>query len=467
MSGLELALALAALAIGLTGTWSPCGFSMIETIGPVGHTGGRRTTLAACATFLPGALAGGVATFWALAAIGGVVHATGPVAYAFAAAIAIGAAVLEARGAPIVPQIRRQLPEHWRRTMPMPLASSLYGALLGLGFTTFVLTFGVWALAAISFALGEPQTGLLVGLAFGVGRALPIVSLAPFAGSSLGARATETMAMRPDLYRAFRVGDAVALTAVAGILAGTAAEAATTEAKPGADPSVASGRLAFQTPKSEGVLLEAGLRTGLPGRHPAISADWVAVRSGRLIRLLDPATLAEIDAIAAGKTNSISLSDDWLAWLISRRGRDRIEAAPISGDGELGDGRLVQRVGRTPHLSPPSVDGSRVAYAIATERRNSIYVEHLNGPGTNRVLRSEDYALTTPALRNDDVAYVRIGKRRQQLMITSVGGGDGFGRSVGGRSRKAGVLWTTALGPHRVYATLVTGKHTRIVSTGR
>ncbi len=78
-----------------------------------------------------------------------------------------------------MPQIRRQLPEHWRRSMPMPLAAALYGGLLGLGFTTFVLTFGVWAVAAISFAVGDPATGVVIGLAFGVGRALPIVALAP------------------------------------------------------------------------------------------------------------------------------------------------------------------------------------------------------------------------------------------------------------------------------------------------
>jgi hypothetical protein len=59
LSGLEIALAAAGLVIGLTGTWSPCGFSMIETIGPTGHTGGRRTAIAASATFLPGAVAGG------------------------------------------------------------------------------------------------------------------------------------------------------------------------------------------------------------------------------------------------------------------------------------------------------------------------------------------------------------------------------------------------------------------------
>ena len=55
-------------------------------------------------------------------------------------------------GLRIVPQIRRQLPEGWRWTMPLPLAAGLYGVLLGLGFTTFVLSFGVWALAGISVA---------------------------------------------------------------------------------------------------------------------------------------------------------------------------------------------------------------------------------------------------------------------------------------------------------------------------
>ena len=56
MDGLELALGLAALLAGLTGTWSPCGFSMIETLGPTGHIGGRATTIAACVTFTLGAL---------------------------------------------------------------------------------------------------------------------------------------------------------------------------------------------------------------------------------------------------------------------------------------------------------------------------------------------------------------------------------------------------------------------------
>ena len=64
--------------------------------------------------------------------------------------------------------------------MPMPLAAALYGLLLGLGFTTFVLSFGVWAFAGVSLAVGDPSLGLVLGIAFGVGRAIPIVVLAPF-----------------------------------------------------------------------------------------------------------------------------------------------------------------------------------------------------------------------------------------------------------------------------------------------
>ena len=93
----------------------------------------------------------------------------------------MAAAIGEARGLRIVPQVRRQVPESWRRVLPVPLAAGLYGVLLGLGFTTFILTFAVWALAAVSVALGDPALGAVLGLAFGAGRALPVIALAPVA----------------------------------------------------------------------------------------------------------------------------------------------------------------------------------------------------------------------------------------------------------------------------------------------
>jgi cytochrome c-type biogenesis protein len=214
---LETILILAALAAGVTGAWSPCGFSMVETLAPGGYAGRLRTTLAACLTFSAGALVGGALTFGALALLGDALGAGGPAALAVAAAIAVAAAAGEARGARVLPQVRRQVPESWRRRLPVPLAAAGYGVLLGLGFTTFILTFAVWALAGASVAVGDPALGVAIGLAFGLGRLLPVVVLAPASGS-WGADAHAAMAEQPRILRSLRVVDAVALAACAVVL---------------------------------------------------------------------------------------------------------------------------------------------------------------------------------------------------------------------------------------------------------
>ena len=64
---LEAVLLVAGLIAGVTGAWSPCGFSMVDTLAPHGYAGRLRTTLVACVTFAAGALAGGIATFGGLA----------------------------------------------------------------------------------------------------------------------------------------------------------------------------------------------------------------------------------------------------------------------------------------------------------------------------------------------------------------------------------------------------------------
>jgi hypothetical protein len=208
---IEIVLVVAAAAAGITGAWSPCGFSMVETLAPRGYAGRMRVTVAACATFAVGSLAGGAITFGGLALLGEALGAGGTAALAVAAVVAVAAAVGEARGARIVPQVRRQVPESWRRRMPVPLAAGLYGVLLGLGFTTFILTFAVWALAGVSVALGDPALGLAIGLAFGAGRLLPVVVLAPAGGGALHAAMTE----RPQILRSLRAVDAVAMAACA------------------------------------------------------------------------------------------------------------------------------------------------------------------------------------------------------------------------------------------------------------
>ena len=308
MSPLELSLGGAALVIGMTGTWSPCGFSMVETLGLAGDGGRRFTAAAACAAFVPGAVVGGVVTFVLLSGFGELIHGAGRAAYLVAAGIAVVAAAAEARGLRIVPQIRRQLPESWRWTMPLPAAALLYGVLLGLGFTTFVLSFGVWALAGISLALGNVEAGLVIGAAFGVGRAMPIVVVALQVDGPLGQACLRGMAERPAIYRLFRLGDAATLGLVAAVLVTTTATAQRIEVMNGADPSVAGKAIAFQKGNGAGVVRVGGETHRLPGHDPALGGPLAAVISGGQIKILNRFKRNVLTSLSAPHAEALAIS---------------------------------------------------------------------------------------------------------------------------------------------------------------
>jgi hypothetical protein len=207
---------LTALAAGLTGTWSPCGLSMVDSLSEAGARAGRW----ARAAFAAGALAGGVVTFGGLALLGAGLSGSG-VAVALAAGVAAVAATMEAAGVGVAPRIRRQVPERWRREMPLPAAAALYGGLLGLGFTTFVMTWAVWALAAVCLLLGSPAVGVVAGLAFGAGRAIPVIALSS-RRSGAGGDALARMIAGPGPLRRARTADAALLAALAVAIAAAA-----------------------------------------------------------------------------------------------------------------------------------------------------------------------------------------------------------------------------------------------------
>src|SRR3954454_17428714 len=290
------------MVAGVTGAWSPCGFSMVETLAPQGYAGRLRTTAVACATFAAGALAGGALTFGGLALLGRELGANAPYV---AAAIALTAAALEARGARILPQVRRQVPESWRRVLAVPLAAGLYGVLLGLGFTTFILSFAVWALAGISVALGDPHTGLLIGLAFGAGRALPVIALAPSGGGRLHA----AMAERPRILRGLRALDALGLALTAAALAATPAQAAVAVAAVGySDPSADGLVLALHHPGTAGeVRGPAGIQV-LPGNHPAVGGGRLAYIEGATI------VVQGVIALPASGADALAVSASHVVW---------------------------------------------------------------------------------------------------------------------------------------------------------
>ena len=456
---LLLVLGLAGLLVGATGTWSPCGFSMIETIGPTGHTGGLATTLAASATFAPAAVLGGAITYGLLGWFGEVLlGAGGTVAYAAAAVVALAAAVAEARGTPIVPRVRRQLPVGWRRSAPMPLASAGYGVLLGLGFTTFVLSYGVWALMGVSLALGDPVAGLVIGVAFGLGRALPIVVLAPLADRPSGERACEAMAMRPGLLRGARAGDAVALLAVATVLLGGAgaADAARKEVNGGSDPSVSGKVLAFELGGSKAILQQGAKRTQIPGTDPAVGGPYAAViREGR-VEVLDPASGESRGSVAAAGADGLAISKRWLA--VRRRDgrRDVLSVAPMTRSGAVGKLRRFATSAPNSQFSRPGLSGSTLVYAYSKRSRSSLLRAQLGKGGAaakaRRLRSSKKFAFTGPSVLGSATAYVETSKRRQTVRVTK---GGGKGNVVLRRRSGPPTLWTTAIGKQRVYVTVV------------
>jgi hypothetical protein len=407
---LSVVLLITAAFAGVTGAWSPCGFSMVDTLAPDGYAGRLRTTAPACVTFALGALAGGVITFGGLALLGSVLGAgSRPVAVVIALAAAIG----EARGARIIPQVRRQVPESWRRTMPVPLAAGLYGVLLGLGFTTFILSFAVWALAAFSVALGDPALGALVGLGFGAGRALPVIALAPSARTRRGSAAHAAMAERPSILRGLRAADAVALALCALALATSDARAASVLANAALNPSVAPGAAAWDLTNGQAVLIRGGAATALPGRYPAVAPGLVAWREPDRIVVAEVDTLAPVAVVPATGVDALALSPRWLAYRVHAPTGDSYSVVDLSTP--AAPPRALTSEPAPAELGRPAIDGNFLVFHVATQSGSRIDAIDLT-TGARSVLRSERRALLlNPSVLGGRLVYVRSTFKRQQL----------------------------------------------------
>jgi len=415
-----IALAAAALIAGVAGAWSPCGFSMVDTLAPHGYAGRMRVTVIACIAFAAGALAGGVATFGGLALLGDALGAGGGAAVALAVAALLAGAAGDAGGRRIVPQIRRQVPESWRRVLALPVAAALYGVLLGLGFTTFVLSFAVYALAATCVALGEPAVGVVVGLAFALGRIAPVVALAPLQEIERGVLLAGSMGDRPVVLRAIRLAGAVTLAAAALVLglqgSATAADRLTSS---GTDPSAAATALAWQLPGGgPGMLLRAGAGQPqqLPGSDPALGPGTVVWREGDELVIAASDTLKQIARVAAPGAEEPALSDRWLVWRARQGELERIQAIDLTA--LAGPTQTLLALRSPGRIGRPSVDAGRVVFNVAMPSASRI--EEIDLPSHRRsVLRRarSGALLLNPALYNGGLLYVSSSALRQELLL--------------------------------------------------
>jgi hypothetical protein len=326
------------------------------------------------------------------------------------------------------------VPESWRRVLPLPLAAGGYGVLLGLGFTTFILSFAVWALAGVSVALGDPGLGVLIGLGFGAGRVLPVVVLAPAARRGWAAAAHAAMAERPAILRTLRGADAVALGLCALALAGGTAQAAAGGARAagadpdgahaaaatpatvvaaGTDPSVDGGLLAFQS-AGAGVLAQGGTTTAAPGPHPAVGGGRLAWIGAETVEVRAPADPGFAVSLPAPGADAVAVGADWVAWRARADGRDVLSAAPLNGSAPP---RAVATGALSGELGRPAVTGALLLFHAATRRGSRIEALDL-ATGSRRTLRREARTqLLNPSALGDRLLYVRATYKRQQARI--------------------------------------------------
>jgi hypothetical protein len=422
----------------------------------VGTVRAARHRARAGAAFAAGLALGAATIFTALGALGALI--SGRAVVIAAVALGVLAAASDALGLRVRPQIRFQVPEPWRRTMPLSRALFLYGLLLGTGLTTYVPATAAWALPALSLALGDVWASLAIAAGFAAGRALPVLFL----------RET-TIAERPRALRLVRVLAAASL--LAALVAGQV-QAAGTIASPGGDPSAEGTEVSWQQPGVGGFLRKDGATTQLPGNDPAIGATFAAWHIGSALTLADRATLAPIVQDEIPGLQKLAVSRSWLAY----RTPTEIHVRPVT---ETGPGTTVEKVRQPATLGRPALGVDLLAFHRATTAGSWITAVNVVSGKRLRLRYSRDAQLLNPSLLAGRLLYVRSSRCSQQLVLGRLRGGDKVLYELGplagqdaGHDRHhttqgehlpcphkprvtAKMLWTTALSPTTAYVTVL------------
>jgi hypothetical protein len=431
--------------------------------------GGRGALAAAGIVYAAGLVLGGGLTFGVLGVVGSILHPGK--AFLVAAAVLAGAAALaDAAGLRVRPQIRFQVPEPWRRTMPLPRALFLYGLLLGTGLTTFVPAAAAWALLPLSVALASIPGTIVVGVSFAAGRALPVLALAA------GRRDERALAERPGGLRALRVLAAGSL--LLALVAGEA-RAATRVASPGGDPSAEGTDLVWQEPGVGGFLLRNGQPTQLPGNDPALGGTLIAWHAGDQVTVAASATLTPVLQLTIPGVEKLAVSDRWLVYRVRLpSGSEQIVARSLQDPANGIEASRPRAAGR---LGRPSLSGDLVLFHTQTPERSWLSALDL-ATGKRQLVRSSIRGqLLNPVQLGGKLLYVRESRCAQQLRLGQLNG-NGAGRVLYKLPPLAGqdagherghthqgehlpctpkpkptkrILWTTALSETTAYVTVL------------
>ncbi len=371
---------------------------MAESLTPAG-CGSRRAQWV-------GILAFTVAAVIVAAAVGAVAGAIGsllpsrPAVVVGAVGIIVVAALRETGVLRVpVPAIRRQVPESWRRRLPVPVWAAGYGAILGSGFGTYQPVATYWAVLGASVAVGDPVTGAVALGAFGLARGM--MAAGPIGMFDLVA----------DRGRWFlRAANAVVLLALAAALLPATADAqgGLPEPSGAADPAVSAGVTAI-TRYVPGEMPRVEVTTGdrrritIPGvREASLSGSAVAVVTPDGIDVRRWRT-GEVLASVAGQLVHPALAGRYLVYVELLRGGSRMVVRDLS----TGRSRIVTRVGREVDLGRPSVSGLLVVWHEASGRGSRILTRRVDGgPVQALITTARRHQVTSPSLATGTLVWI-------------------------------------------------------------
>ncbi len=407
---------------------------MIETITPAG-CGGRRGQLLALFLFWLGTVGSGALVGAALGWLGQRIDALPARIVAGSLLILVALAALDLVRS--LPQRHGQVPEHWRRTLPLAVWAPGYGAWLGTGVLTYQAAGAGWAAWGLALATADPTLGALIGIAFGVGRAamvLPALSRAPAAAASTIGRH-----WRP------------ARRALAGVVAAAAIGLATLPAP----ASAASGRVSTRSETTADSRRVSVLLDGQPvylaenAWAPSIDGPYLAVQRADSIDVVRW-TAQRVVAHLPGRVSLPSLSWPRIAFRAEPASGPEIRVRDLSaasGDVIVEQQPLRRSIGR------PSLLGKTVAWQVTWSGGSEIRVRTVGSHASSHlVLASRVRALRDPALGTERIAWVSDTAKCSDIWMAPVAGG--APQRVASRQAKSGRYWNLSLSRGLILTTI-------------
>jgi hypothetical protein len=388
---------------------------MIATITPAG-CGSRRRHLLAAVLFTAGAVA-------AAALLGGAAGLAGSALGAgrWPLAAALLAALAAAREAGLldlpVLQSRRQVPERWRRELPLPLWSAGYGAGLGVGLATFQPVATFWIALAGALVIAHPFASAACLALYGAARAL--LAVAP------GWRGGDGDALLGNGRHLRRVNAAglAACALLLGLAGEGSARADVLPLGPGSqlDPSLSGGVLAY-VQRSGGRSVVVVRPPGEPplrfpdAEQPCLAGPLLAVHDASGIRVMRWRDGTDVGGVP-GAVELPATDGRRLAFLQRTRRGWRL----VDVDLATGGYRVVAYAPRGGSLSRPALARGHLAWIALGPDGSALHVAAADGTHGEILVRTRVDLLGAPALGQGEVAYSIQNAAGTQLVVRWLG----------------------------------------------